>query len=104
MSGLDEQRSEEEGDLAVTAEDGDAHVCHVYRVQTSTHGLTIGEHEVRKEFVDDHEAEAEREWAILTLLAEHAPGLAPRPSAATTAGRRSSSWSGSPVSRSRRDR
>ncbi len=48
-------------------------------MQTSTHGLTIGEHEVRKEFVADHEAEAEREWAILTLLAEHAPGLAPRP-------------------------
>jgi hypothetical protein len=63
----------------VTAEDGDAHVCHRIRVQTSTHGLTIGEHEVRKEFVADHEAEAEREWAILTLLAEHAPGLAPRP-------------------------
>ncbi len=48
-------------------------------MQTSTHGLTIGEHEVRKEFVADHEVEAEREWAILTLLAEHAPGLAPRP-------------------------
>ena len=48
-------------------------------MQTSTHGLTIGEHEVRKEFVADHEAEAEREWGILTLLAEHAPGLAPRP-------------------------
>jgi Ser/Thr protein kinase RdoA (MazF antagonist) len=48
-------------------------------VQTSTHAVTIGEREVRKEFVADHEAEAEREWAILTLLAEHAPGLAPRP-------------------------
>jgi Ser/Thr protein kinase RdoA (MazF antagonist) len=54
-------------------------VCHGNRVQTSTHGLTIGEHEVRKEYVADHEAEAEREWAILTLLAEHAPGFAPRP-------------------------
>jgi hypothetical protein len=49
------------------------------RVQTSTHHLTIGEREVRKEFVADHEAQAEREWACLTLLAEHAPGLAPRP-------------------------
>jgi Ser/Thr protein kinase RdoA (MazF antagonist) len=48
-------------------------------MQTSTHGLTIGETEVRKEFVADHEAQAEREWACLTLLAEHAPGLAPRP-------------------------
>jgi hypothetical protein len=48
-------------------------------VQTSTHGLTLGEREVRKEFVADHDWEAEREWACLTLLAEHAPGLAPRP-------------------------
>ena len=48
-------------------------------MQTSTHGLTIGEREVRKEFVAEHEAQAEREWACLTLLAEHAPGLAPRP-------------------------
>ena len=48
-------------------------------MQTSTHGLTIGAAEVRKEFVADHEEQAEREWAILTLLAEHAPGLAPRP-------------------------
>lgn len=47
-------------------------------MQTSTHRLTIGETEVRKEFVADHEAQAEREWACLTLLAEHAPGLAPR--------------------------
>jgi Ser/Thr protein kinase RdoA (MazF antagonist) len=48
-------------------------------VQTSTHGLTIEATEVRKEFVADHEPRAEREWACLTLLAEHAPGLAPRP-------------------------
>ncbi|MDR7253957.1 Ser/Thr protein kinase RdoA (MazF antagonist) [Nocardioides sp. BE266] len=48
-------------------------------MQTSTHGLTIGEREVRKEFVADHDDRAEREWACLTLLAEHAPGLAPRP-------------------------
>jgi Ser/Thr protein kinase RdoA (MazF antagonist) len=34
---------------------------------------------VRKEFVADHEELAEREWACLTMLAEHAPGLAPRP-------------------------
>jgi Ser/Thr protein kinase RdoA (MazF antagonist) len=48
-------------------------------VQTSTHRLAIGGREVRKEFVADHEELAEREWACLTLLAEHAPGLAPRP-------------------------
>lgn len=48
-------------------------------MQTSTHGLTLGGREVRKEFVADHGWEAEREWACLTLLAEHAPGLAPRP-------------------------
>ncbi|WP_457186737.1 aminoglycoside phosphotransferase family protein [Nocardioides sp. P5_E3] len=48
-------------------------------MQTSTHDLTFGEGEVRKEFVADHEAQAEREWACLTVLAEHAPGLAPRP-------------------------
>jgi aminoglycoside phosphotransferase (APT) family kinase protein len=49
------------------------------RVQSSTHDLTIGATEVRKAFVADHEAQAEREWACLTLLADHAPGLAPRP-------------------------
>jgi Ser/Thr protein kinase RdoA (MazF antagonist) len=48
-------------------------------VQTSTHGVTISGTEVRKEFVADHEERAEREWACLSLLAEHAPGLAPRP-------------------------
>lgn len=48
-------------------------------MQSSTHDLTIGAAEVRKAFVADHEAQAEREWACLTLLAEHAPGLAPRP-------------------------
>ena len=48
-------------------------------MQTSTHHLTIGASEVRKEFVADHEAQAEREWACLAVLAEHAPGLAPRP-------------------------
>lgn len=48
-------------------------------MQTSTHAVTIGEREVRKEFIAGHEAEAQREWACLTLLAEHTPGLAPRP-------------------------
>ncbi|PKH41825.1 Predicted kinase, aminoglycoside phosphotransferase (APT) family [Nocardioides alpinus] len=48
-------------------------------MQTSTHGVSIGETEVRKQFVADHEAQAQREWDCLVLLAEHAPGLAPRP-------------------------
>ena len=48
-------------------------------MQTSTHGVTFSGDEVRKEFVADHEDRAEREWACLSLLAEHAPGLAPRP-------------------------
>ncbi len=48
-------------------------------MQTSTHLVTVGDTEVRKEFVAGHEVEAEREWACLTLLAERASGLAPRP-------------------------
>lgn len=48
-------------------------------MQTSTHGVTLSASEVRKQFVADHEDRAEREWACLVLLAEHAPGLAPRP-------------------------
>lgn len=48
-------------------------------MQTSTHLVTVGDTEVRKEFVADHEVQAQRDWACLTLLAEHAPGLAPRP-------------------------
>lgn len=54
-------------------------MCHRTGVPTSTHRLTIGAAEVRKQFVDGHEAQAEREWACLTVLAQHAPGLAPRP-------------------------
>ena len=65
--------------MMVTRMASTLHTARLARVQTSTHNLTIGEREVRKEFVADHEAQAEREWACLTLLAEHAPGLAPRP-------------------------
>jgi aminoglycoside phosphotransferase len=79
VPGLDQEGGEEERDLAVSAEDGDSHVCHRSPVQSSTHGVTVGETEVRKVFVPDHEDRAEREWACLVLLAEHAPGLAPRP-------------------------
>jgi Ser/Thr protein kinase RdoA (MazF antagonist) len=48
-------------------------------VQTQTHDLTFTATEVRKRFVSWDRGEADREWACLTLLAEHAPGVAPRP-------------------------
>jgi hypothetical protein len=48
-------------------------------VQTQTHELTFAGAEVRKRFVSWDRGEAEREWACLRLLAEHAPGVAPRP-------------------------
>ena len=47
--------------------------------QTHTHDLTFTESEVRKRYVSWDRGEADREWACLTLLAEHAPGLAPKP-------------------------
>lgn len=47
--------------------------------RTSTHDVGVGGVEVRKRFVQWDAGEAEREWACLTVLAEHAPGLAPRP-------------------------
>jgi aminoglycoside phosphotransferase len=48
-------------------------------VQTHTHDLTFTEVEVRKRFVSWEAGEADREWRCLAILAEHAPGLAPRP-------------------------
>jgi aminoglycoside phosphotransferase len=48
-------------------------------VQTRTHDLTFTDTEVRKRFVTWDRGEAEREWACLRLLAQHAPGVAPRP-------------------------
>nr|WP_281379953.1 aminoglycoside phosphotransferase family protein [Nocardioides ginsengisegetis] len=41
--------------------------------------MTFTEHEVHKRYVRWERGEADREWACLTLLAEHAPGVAPRP-------------------------
>lgn len=49
------------------------------RVQTQTHDLAFTGTEVHKRYVRWDRGEADREWACLTLLAEHAPGLAPRP-------------------------
>lgn len=48
-------------------------------MQRHTHHLTFTPTEVRKRFVSWERGEADREWACLTLLAEHAPGVAPRP-------------------------
>ena len=48
-------------------------------VQTQTHDVTLGTTEVRKRYVRWDAGEAEREWACLTLLAEHSPGTAPLP-------------------------
>lgn len=45
---------------------------------THTHALSFSATEVRKAFVNGAE-EADREWQSLRLLAEHAPGIAPRP-------------------------
>ncbi|MFI7113522.1 phosphotransferase family protein [Nonomuraea sp. NPDC050227] len=44
-----------------------------------THVLDIDGDVVTKRYVDGKEGAAEREWRALTLLAEHAPGLTPRP-------------------------
>lgn len=46
---------------------------------TWTHELAFGEKEVRKRYVSWERGEADREWACLTTLATHAPGIAPRP-------------------------
>lgn len=44
-----------------------------------THHLTIAAQTVRKRYVSWNRGEPDREWAALTLLAEHAPHLAPVP-------------------------
>jgi len=48
-------------------------------MRTHSHHVTIGTHRVRKRFTSWQSGEADREWKCLTLLDEHAPGLAPRP-------------------------
>ena len=47
--------------------------------QGHTHDLTFTATEVRKRYVSWDRGEADREWACLSLLADHAPGVAPRP-------------------------
>ncbi len=48
-------------------------------MQTQTHALAFTATEVRKRHVSWDDGEADREWGCLTLLANHAPGVAPRP-------------------------
>ncbi len=49
------------------------------QTQTQTHDLTFTAGEVRKRYVSWDRGEADREWSCLVLLADHAPGVAPRP-------------------------
>lgn len=49
-----------------------------------THDVDITRDVVRKTFVSWSRGEPEREWQALAHLAEHAPGLAPRPLARTS--------------------
>ena len=51
----------------------------VITVQRQTHDLTFSATEVSKSYVSWDRGEAEREWTCLSLLADHAPGVAPRP-------------------------
>lgn len=44
-----------------------------------THDLVVSDGEVRKRYAHWERGEPDREWSCLTLLAEHAPGVAPRP-------------------------
>jgi aminoglycoside phosphotransferase (APT) family kinase protein len=45
----------------------------------TTHDVTFTATEVRKRYVSWDRGEAEREWSCLTVLAGHAPGVAPKP-------------------------
>ncbi|GAA0953602.1 phosphotransferase [Nonomuraea longicatena] len=45
----------------------------------STHDLKLGDDTVTKRYTSWGRGEPHREWAVLTLLAEHAPGIAPQP-------------------------
>ncbi|WP_433444531.1 aminoglycoside phosphotransferase family protein [Nonomuraea sp. CA-141351] len=45
----------------------------------STHNLQLGDEIVTKRYTSWERGEPHREWAALTLLAEHVPGLAPTP-------------------------
>lgn len=55
-------------------------------MQNQTHDLTFTDTEVRKRFLNWADGEADREWACLGLIRDHAPGLAPRPLRRETVG------------------
>ncbi|MGI5224355.1 aminoglycoside phosphotransferase family protein [Actinoallomurus sp. CA-142502] len=55
--------------------------------RASTHQIETRGDRVTKRFVSAGRGEAEREWRALRLLAEHSPGLAPRPIDADLAAR-----------------
>lgn len=48
-------------------------------MQSQTHDLSFTGTEVRKRFLTWTNGEADREWACLQVIWEHAPGIAPRP-------------------------
>ncbi|CAI9414501.1 phosphotransferase family protein [Nocardioides sp. T2.26MG-1] len=48
-------------------------------LSAQTHSVFFSETEVRKRYVSWQRGEPDREWACLTLLARHAPGVAPVP-------------------------
>lgn len=48
-------------------------------MQNQTHELSFTDAEVHKRFLSWTDGEADREWKCLSLLWEHAPGIAPRP-------------------------
>lgn len=58
------------------------------RVQRHTHDVAVGSSLVRKRYTSWGDGEPDREWMCLSLLAEHAPGVAPRPLARVDEDRR----------------
>jgi Ser/Thr protein kinase RdoA (MazF antagonist) len=46
---------------------------------SQTHDVRFTDTEVRKRFLSWADGEADREWRCLRVIAEHAPGIAPRP-------------------------
>jgi aminoglycoside phosphotransferase len=67
----------------VKLESADARVSQILPdgrlVRVHTHRITMDADVVRKRFVSWSDGEADREWAGLTALARHVPGLAPAP-------------------------
>ncbi|MFK3679172.1 aminoglycoside phosphotransferase family protein [Microbacterium sp. NPDC090218] len=49
------------------------------QTQTQTHDLSFTDAEVHKRFLSWSDGEADREWDCLSVIWQHAPGVAPRP-------------------------